>query len=66
MEAPEHGRRGSGLGRCRGAQPRPCSYLGLSQLPFEEVQGFGVAALALLQPLELLLQLPLEKRKPIK
>lgn len=37
-------------------------YLGLSQLPFEELQGFSVAALALLQPLELLPQLPLEKK----
>lgn len=37
-------------------------YLGLGQLALEEVQGFGVAPLALLQPLELLPQLPLEKK----
>lgn len=35
-------------------------YLGLSQLLLEELQGFRVTTLTLLQPLELLLQLPLE------
>lgn len=38
-------------------------YLGLSQLLLEELQGFRVATLALLQPLELLLQLSLETER---
>lgn len=44
----------------------PHSYLGLCQLPLEEVQGLGVASLALLQALELLLQLPLQHRQALR
>lgn len=63
MDVPKSGQQGSGLGCYWVAQPHPHSYLGLGQLPFEEVQGFSVTALTLLQPLELLLQLPLKKKK---
>lgn len=63
LDVPKSGQQGSGLGCYWVAQPHPHSYLGLGQLPFEEVQGFSVTALTLLQPLELLLQLPLKKKK---
>lgn len=55
--------RGEGAGEgIRGTSPQPRSYLGVGQLPLEEVQGLSVASLTLLQALQLLFQLPLQHR----